>query len=216
MPDGPVYSIGAVSKMLGVPVATLRTWEERHDVVRPARSPGGHRLYSVEQTEQLRFVVEHVSEGLSARGAFQLLADALEGSPRLPARPTEDVSLLILLAERDPFAAEFAEFFLRTEGFDVVLALDASDADRIAEARAPHVAIVDLLLSGSDGFELCRRIAGTEASVIAVSTLDQTREAIEAGASAFLQKPLDPLRLVATVKTLTGTSAAQRRPVRAT
>jgi len=52
--------------------------------------------------------------------------------------------------------------------------------------------------------------------VIAVSTLDETREAIEAGASAFLQKPLDPLRLVATVKTLTGTSAAQRRPVRAT
>ena len=36
--------------------------------------------------------------------------------------------VLILLAERDTYAAEFAEFFLKTEGFEVVLALDATDA----------------------------------------------------------------------------------------
>ena len=35
---------------------------------------------------------------------------------------------MILLAERDPYAAEFAEYFLKTEGFQVVLALDAADA----------------------------------------------------------------------------------------
>jgi DNA-binding transcriptional MerR regulator len=216
MPDGPVYSIGAVSKMLDVPVATLRTWEERYDVVRPTRSPGGHRLYSVEQTEQLRFVVDRVGEGISPRGAHRLLAETLERSPRLAGRPSGDVSILILLAEPDPYAAEFAEYFLRTEGFEVVLALDAMDAERISRARAPHVAIIDLLLVGSAGIESCRRIAGSGALVLAVSPLDQGKEAIEAGASAFLQKPLDPLKLVATVKTLTGTSATQRRPVAAT
>jgi DNA-binding transcriptional MerR regulator len=47
----PVYSIGAVARMLGIPPATLRTWEERYGLPVPERSPGGHRLYSRDQTE---------------------------------------------------------------------------------------------------------------------------------------------------------------------
>jgi DNA-binding transcriptional MerR regulator len=48
----PVYSISAVARMLGVPVATIRTWEDRYEVVVPERSAGGHRLYRREQVEQ--------------------------------------------------------------------------------------------------------------------------------------------------------------------
>ena len=47
----PVYSIGAVARMLDIPPATLRTWEERYGLPTPERSPGGHRLYSRDQTE---------------------------------------------------------------------------------------------------------------------------------------------------------------------
>jgi DNA-binding transcriptional MerR regulator len=42
----PTYSIGAVARMVVVPVATLRSWEERYGVVVPARSDAGQRLYS--------------------------------------------------------------------------------------------------------------------------------------------------------------------------
>src|SRR5437867_3913476 len=38
--DQPVYSIGAVAKMLGMPTSTLRAWEERYGMVAPFRSPG--------------------------------------------------------------------------------------------------------------------------------------------------------------------------------
>ena len=61
----PLYSIGAVAEMLGVPAATLRTWQERYGVVQPERSPAGHRLYSRDQLEQLRFLADQIAAGLS-------------------------------------------------------------------------------------------------------------------------------------------------------
>src|SRR5690242_8585176 len=73
-----VYSIGAVARMLDIPVATIRNWEERYASIVPERSPGGHRLYSRDHVEQLRFVAAEVSHGLSAADAHRLLA---EGGP---------------------------------------------------------------------------------------------------------------------------------------
>ena len=40
------YRIGAVAKLAGLPVATLRVWERRYSVVTPPKTDGGHRLYS--------------------------------------------------------------------------------------------------------------------------------------------------------------------------
>ena len=50
-----LYSIGAVARMLSVPVATIRNWEDRYATVVPQRSAGGQRLYSTDEVEQLRF-----------------------------------------------------------------------------------------------------------------------------------------------------------------
>ncbi len=41
----PIYSIGAVSRMLDVPTSTLRAWEERYGLIRPLRSEGSRPLY---------------------------------------------------------------------------------------------------------------------------------------------------------------------------
>ena len=65
----PVYSIGAVTRMLGVEPATLRAWEERYRVVVPARSRGSQRLFSRDQVEQLRFVLRSMDDGSSAADA---------------------------------------------------------------------------------------------------------------------------------------------------
>ena len=46
-----VYSIGAVAQMLGIPVATIRNWEERYATIVPERSPGGQRVYSRDHVE---------------------------------------------------------------------------------------------------------------------------------------------------------------------
>ena len=114
----PIYTISAVERMVGMPAATLRNWEERYGLVQPQRSPGGHRLYTRDQVEQLRFLAAEVKEGLQPAEAHRLLAERLaQASNDRAAAPEAEPTLLILLAERDPYAAEFAEFFLRTEGY---------------------------------------------------------------------------------------------------
>ena len=69
--------------------------------------------------------------GLQPADAHRLLAEGMDSGEALPRDgDAEGSRLLILLADRDPFAAEFAEFFLRTEGYEVVLAHDAVEAER--------------------------------------------------------------------------------------
>lgn len=208
----PVYSIGAVSALLDVPSATLRTWQERYAVVVPERSDGGHRLYTRDQVAQLRFIVDQVAAGLSPGDAHRLLQDRLAAGDPVPPAAAGGGPLMILLAERDPYAADFADYFLRTEGYDVALVLDVEDAvAKLAEA-APDLAVVDLLISGGRGLELCERLRERgEIPILAVSTLQQRDAAVDAGASAFLSKPIDPLQLVSTVQDLLGRSALLRR-----
>jgi DNA-binding transcriptional MerR regulator len=209
-----IYSIGAVAKMLGVPTATLRTWEERYEVVTPERSSGGHRLYTRDQVDQLRFVLKSIERGLQPADAHRLLADRLtESSDWSLGSSDHETRLLIMLAERDPYAAEFAEYFLRTEGYETIVVLDAREAEALFAERSPDVAIVDLLISGGAGLGLCRNLRDRGALVLAISPLESRDEALEYGADAFLQKPLDPLQLVSTVKDLLGHSAFLRAKV---
>ena len=63
--------------MVGIPVATLRTWEDRYALVVPDRNASGHRLYSRDQVEQLRFIRTRMAQGLSAADAHRLLAEQL-------------------------------------------------------------------------------------------------------------------------------------------
>ena len=200
--------------MLGIAVATIRNWEERYGTIVPERSSGGHRLYSRDQMEQLRFVAAEVSRGLSAADAHRLLADQSEGGQALATDGRSGgTRLLVLLAERDPVAADLAEFFLRTEGYDVHLALAVGDAEEQWLQSSPQLAIVELMISGGRGAELCRRLKQEHdaGAVLAISVLRARDEALAAGADAFLQKPLDPLEFVSTVKDLLGESALVAR-----
>ena len=205
----PVYSISAVARILAVPVATLRTWEERYGQVVPARNDSGHRLFSRDQIEQLRFVQVQMGGGASAADAHRLLAERIETQAPLADPPPEPVpQLLILLAESDPYAAEFGEYFLKTEGFDVEVALGEEAARDAFAAASPAVVIVEVLISGGTGLDLCRFFRQrADVAVIAVSAMQAQDAAIDAGADAFLLKPLDPLQLVSTVRDLLQSSA---------
>jgi hypothetical protein len=69
------------------------------------------------EVQQLRFLADQIAAGLSPADAHRPLEERTIGG--LPLQPEDGLSrntLLILLAERDPYAAEFAEYFLRTEG----------------------------------------------------------------------------------------------------
>jgi DNA-binding transcriptional MerR regulator len=210
--DG-VYSIGAVSKMLGIPAQTLRSWEDRYGRIVPARSAGGQRIYSRHQVSELQFVLVELDRGLQPAEAHRLL----EERERYPSSPpaADDPALTVLLAERDPYAAEFCEYLLQTEGYATRQALTADAAREFLAEEVLDLAIVDLLISGGAGPDICRQARERQLlPVIALSALDSRDLAIESGADAFLRKPLDSLQLLATVRDLLGTSSYLRSNVR--
>lgn len=211
--DQAVYSIGAVARMLEVPASTLRGWEERYGVVTPDRSHGSQRLYSRNEVEQLRFIKAQIEAGNSAADAHRLLSQHLAVGP-VRVGPAEVDAVrrpLILIAERDSYAADLAEYFLGTEGYDVAVAMNATQARIMFDERSPSLVVIDLLISGGAGFRLCAEFTAKSATpVLAVASIDDPEEALHAGASAFLSKPLEPLKLVSTVRDLLGTSALAR------
>ena len=208
--DQPVYSIGAVARMLDVPASTLRAWEERYSITTPSRSPGSQRLYSRTQVEQLRYIKAQIDSGVSAADAHRMLSDELRAGhlPHDAAEASAESRPLILIAEKDPYAAELAEYFLRTEGWEVATALDDVQATLHFQERAPDVVVLDLLMSGGAGFRLVGEFsADPKVQVIAISSINSADEAMKLGAAAFIQKPLEPLALVSTVRDLLGRSA---------
>lgn len=208
----PVYSIGAVARMVGTTPTILRAWEERYGVVKPARSRGDQRLYSRDQVDQLLFIQRLRKSGMQAADAHRLLAQRLEDEMTIVPNPMRTSETTILLAERDIYTAQVIEYLLRTEGYDVTIALGAQDALDIYRQTAPELVVVELVISGGVGVDLCRALAEDGARILAISALNVGDAAVEAGADAFLTKPLDPLQTLSTIKDLLGTSALATSP----
>jgi DNA-binding transcriptional MerR regulator len=211
--DRPIYGISAVARMLDIPVGTLRTWEDRYGQVVPARNAGGRRLYTRQQVEQLRFVRARMNEGAGVADAHRLLAERAETAEPLSVSPQGSAPRpLIQLAESDAYAAEFEEYFLKAAGFEVEVALTEAAARETFTVARPAVVIVEVLISGGAGLDLCRyfRERGG-AAVVVVSAVAAMEAAMDAGAGAFLPKPLDPLHLVSTVRDLLGSGALLAR-----
>ncbi|WP_256760643.1 MerR family transcriptional regulator [Cohnella sp. WQ 127256] len=72
-----MYSIKKASELLGIPVVTIRAWENRYGMINPHRTQGGHRLYSEEDIGKLRFLKEQMEEnGVKISEAVRLLQQA--------------------------------------------------------------------------------------------------------------------------------------------
>jgi MerR family transcriptional regulator, glutamine synthetase repressor len=63
----PIYNIGAASKLVGLPIWTLR-WIERHDLVNPSRTSGRQRLFSEEDVELLLAIRGLMAEKVNLAG----------------------------------------------------------------------------------------------------------------------------------------------------
>ncbi|MFN2250396.1 MAG: MerR family transcriptional regulator [Anaerolineae bacterium] len=81
-----IYNIGAVARMTGVPVATIRVWERRYGFPQAQRTEGGHRIYSEPEVARLAWVKGRVDDGMQPSKAVRALEVALERG-RFPASP---------------------------------------------------------------------------------------------------------------------------------
>jgi MerR family transcriptional regulator, light-induced transcriptional regulator len=81
--------IGELSRRLGLGPEVLRAWERRYGLPRPARTPGGLRLYSPADERRIRLMQEHIAEGLSAAEAARLVLAGEDGLASDAAGPLE-------------------------------------------------------------------------------------------------------------------------------
>lgn len=98
---------------------------------------------------------------------------------------------------------------LTSEYFEVLTALDGPTALEVVEREMPDIVLLDVMMPGMDGFEVCKRIKSNPVTehipVVMVTALDQASDrvaGIEAGADDFLTKPVNDIALMARVKGL--------------
>ncbi|WP_215141521.1 MerR family transcriptional regulator [Exiguobacterium qingdaonense] len=77
----PKYSIKTVATLTGVNPTTIRAWERRYQFIVPNRTESGHRLYSDQDVEKIKWVVDKQKEGLSVSQAIQQLQHNFEPKP---------------------------------------------------------------------------------------------------------------------------------------
>ena len=114
--------------------------------------------------------------------------------------------VLVLVVERDPHIRALEAHFLQEAGFEVALATDGQEALKRAKECKPDVVITEILVPKLDGLSLCRQLKQDplthRITVLIFSILAASGRAAEAGADAFLMKPLSEQRLLGTVKSL--------------
>jgi methanogenic corrinoid protein MtbC1 len=77
-------NIAALSRRTGVAPDTIRKWEQRYDILRPTRTPGGQRRYSDLDVERVEWLVARLAEGLRIGVAASLLGVDAEETPSSP------------------------------------------------------------------------------------------------------------------------------------
>ncbi len=116
---------------------------------------------------------------------------------------------LVLYVEDDPTHVMLARRILEREGSTVEAVSDGEQALRALESTRPDVLVVDLGLPGRGGLALIRTIRGlanlSDLPVLAVSASTlrgEVRQALTAGANAFLEKPYTKIELISAIRSL--------------
>jgi two-component system response regulator MprA len=112
----------------------------------------------------------------------------------------------VLVVDDDPHIRSVVGRGLRFEGYDVQLAADGAEALRIARQEPLQLVVLDVMLPGMDGLEVCRRLRrGTHVPILMLTARDAVPDRIaglDSGADDYLVKPFDFDELLARIRAL--------------
>lgn len=157
--------------------------------------------------------IAHTRAGVDAEPSIETPTGAPQG---LDAMSAAAHRAIILVVERDPHVRDLEAYFLNEAGFGVEFVTDGLAALDMARDVKPDIIITEILVPRLDGLALCRSVKRDPALghtvVLVFSILAAEGRAREAGADAFLMKPLAERRLVSTVRDLLAGRAARPNP----
>jgi PAS domain S-box-containing protein len=126
----------------------------------------------------------------------------------------------ILIVDDEPAGRAALEALLCGQGYQLAFARSGAEALEQATALGPDVILLDVMMPGLDGFEVCQRIRATpnlaDVAVILLTALDDRDSrlrGLKAGADDFISKPFDRVELRARLRTITRLNRAHRLTV---
>ena len=115
-----------------------------------------------------------------------------------------DQAMRILIVDDDPPSVKMIGFLLREEGYIVLTANSGPEALALLNEEMPDLVILDVMMPGMDGLEVCRRIRrSTDLPIIFLSARGETSDRVaglDVGADDYLPKPFEPSELLARVR----------------
>ena len=109
----------------------------------------------------------------------------------------------ILLVDDEPNILQFLEMGLQNEGFEVQTAQDGMTGVTLAKQFQPHIIILDIMMPGMDGFEVCRMLKKTEnVAIIMLTAKDEVEDRVKGltlGADDYVMKPFSFEELLARI-----------------
>lgn len=122
----------------------------------------------------------------------------------------------VLVVDDDIKTVELVKLYLNRDGYKVLTAFDGLEALRLARERQPDLVVLDLMLPGMDGFDVCRTLRNeTDVPIIMLTarTTDQDKlTGLDIGADDYVTKPFSPKELAARVRAVLRRLPGERGP----
>lgn len=114
---------------------------------------------------------------------------------------------MVLIVDDDELIRAVVRTTLEDEGVEILEAENGAEALRVAREQSPDLVLLDIMMPGIDGYEVCRalrREPRTRNTVVVMLTAKDSSESrdrgIAAGADAYMTKPFSPLELIRTIR----------------
>jgi excisionase family DNA binding protein len=172
-------TLGQAAKYLGVAQSTIRKWSD-HGRVPAFYTPGGHRRYR--------------------RGDLDKFLENSGPAGREQSGPS------VLVVDDDERVREYVRVNLELEGYSVLEAGSAEEGMALLdEGKQPQLILLDVMMPGTDGWEMLQRIQEQHGAIPVVMFSGQVdgqaaRDAETRGAKGFVGKPFDPQQLIEQAK----------------